>query len=144
MNVIFGNVSVQSQLPVIQGPVPRFAALVDVLGMSEWVRVVPPLAVAQGLSRAVTNAVTQSATGTVGSSAVGPLVGYQIFSDSTFLYTGTDTREAVDVLLGSLKMLVDLALDSGVPLRGVMAHGEILISRGHQIMVGNPLVELAR
>jgi hypothetical protein len=140
----YGNVfSDRSRLAF--GAQQRFVALVDVLGMKKWVEQVGPEAPAAELDelmRIARDATSGTQTRDDGSELpLGPLVGAVLLSDSVLAYSVDDSWASLAVMGDFLRMLVMVALTHGIPMRGAMSMGKVVIDRGRGIFVGAPIVD---
>jgi hypothetical protein len=121
----------------------RFVALVDVLGMKSWVAKVGPEAPAAELdeltkvARLAASGKDVRADGT--EVPFGPLIGAALLSDSVLAYSVDDSWASLAVMGQFLHMLVRVALDQGIPMRGAMSVGRVVIDRSRGIFVGAPI-----
>lgn len=63
------------------------------------------------------------------------------FSDSILIFTKDESLECFEVLTAAAGWLFVAALESGIPLKGSIACGEISINTSRQIFFGQPLID---
>ncbi|MDV6343970.1 hypothetical protein [Nitrosomonas sp. Is37] len=118
----------------------RYVAVIDVLGMKEWLTRAPAHVIAEQLDYAL-EASEQSSCGKIDNQSYGPLIGTTHFSDSLLAWSPDDSWASLAVLCEALKLIVATALESGVPLRGSIAHGEAVCNKQMLRFVGQPIAE---
>jgi hypothetical protein len=139
MIAMHGNVTGRQALP--HRAFSRFVAILDVLGMKEWLKKDSAGAIAESLDVALV-ACEQSSCGSTGAGvSYGPLVDVIHFSDALIAWTPDDSWASLGVLCSSIKMIVGVALTNGVPLRGAIAHGEAVCNPRTLKFVGKPIAE---
>jgi hypothetical protein len=139
MIAMHGNVTGRHALP--HPAFPRFVAILDVLGMKEWLKKDSASAIAESLDVALI-ACEQSSCGITGAGvSYGPIVDVIHFSDALIAWTPDDSWASLGVLCSSIKMIVGVALTNGVPLRGAIAHGEAVCNPRTLKFVGKPIAE---
>ena len=118
----------------------RFLAVMDVLGMKEWLRVETAQAIAERMDGALA-ACAQTCSGSFGNQPYGPLLGTTHFSDTLLLWSPDDSWASFATICSSAKLIVAVALEQGVPLRGAISVGEAVCSASTMRFVGPPLAE---
>jgi hypothetical protein len=141
----YGNVSLSEARPVFRQR-RRHIALLDVLGTRKWVEKVGAESVASEVAAAVIDVSRQAAEGFVRSdegidSRFGPLIGTYFFSDTILAYCVDDSWAALALLCSFLRQLVGVALRRGIPLRGAVSTGEMIVNRSEGLLIGTPLAD---
>lgn len=117
----------------------RFVALLDILGMSSWTQHSEPSHIASAVECAVSNALTQSSSGSIDGAAFGPLIRSATFSDSILLYSPDVSWASFVVICSTVRSLIGMSLSSGVPLRGAISAGPMVVDTRHSLYIGGPL-----
>lgn len=117
----------------------RFIALLDILGMRSWTQHSDPNQIASVVECAVSNALTQSSSGTIDGVAFGPLIRSATFSDSILLYSPDASWASFVVICSAVNTLIGMSLSNGVPLRGAIAAGPMVVDTSHSLYIGDPL-----
>jgi hypothetical protein len=118
----------------------RYVALLDVLGMKDWLQKESAQKIAEHLDQALV-ACDQSSSGAVDGCTYGPLISTVHFSDSLLAWSPDDSWASLATICASVKMIVTVALDNGVPLRGAISVGDAVCNLATQRFVGNPIAE---
>lgn len=139
MSTHYGNVASDGNRQVYESR-SRFVALVDVLGMKSWISKVGPEEPASELNDLMRMA-REATSGTQDGVPFGPLVGAALLSDSVLAYSVDDSWASLHVMGDFLFMLVRAALDHGVPMRGAMSVGKVVIDRGRGVFVGTAIAD---
>lgn len=63
------------------------------------------------------------------------------FSDSIIVFTKNDSKECLELFTMATKWLFAKAIESGIPLKGAIAHGEMSVNTSRQIFFGQPLID---
>jgi len=63
------------------------------------------------------------------------------FSDSIMLFSKKDTPEDLKFFIFSVLWIFTKALESSVPIKGAIAHGQISINKSQQIYFGQPIID---
>jgi hypothetical protein len=139
--MITGHGNVQGRPALAHPSYPRYLALLDVLGMKAWLEKDSARSIAEALDIALV-ACGQSSCGTTGEGITyGPLIEVIHFSDSIIAWSPDDSWASLGALCSSLKMIVGVALTHGVPLRGSIAHGDVVCNQRTLKFVGQPIAE---
>jgi hypothetical protein len=122
---------------------PRFIAMLDVLGMKNWLTSGATAAqianeVESALGRSITD---QASAGSVDGISFGPLVGVTHFSDTALIWTPDDTDASLFVLLSVLRHVMSAGIRAKVPFRGAIATGPLVCDSAALRFVGCPLVD---
>jgi len=118
----------------------RYIAVLDVLGMKEWLRVDTAQSIAERLDVALA-ACDQACSGAVDGGAYGPLLGNTHFSDTLLIWSPDDSWASLAVICSSVKLIVATALEYGVPLRGAISLGSAVCSPRTMRFVGQPIAD---
>lgn len=122
----------------------RFIALLDVLGMEAWTTQSSPHEIARTVNAALADALSQASCGSINGKKFGPLIMSSIFSDSIFLYSPDVSWASLYVLCSTVNTLLGLSLSEGVPLRGAISYGDLVIDRSKSLFVGKPLADAVK
>lgn len=122
----------------------RFIALLDILGMGVWSKQSSPNEIARTVNAALADALSQASCGSINGKKFGPLIMSSIFSDSIFLYSPDVSWASLYVLCSTVNTLLGLSLSQGVPLRGAISCGDLVIDRSKSLFVGKPLYDAAK
>lgn len=136
---LFGNVQSRAAQP--HPAHTRYIALLDVLGMKAWLERDSAQSIAESLDVALVASVQSSCGTTKEGVNYGPIVEVTHFSDSLLAWTPDDSWASLGTLCSSIKMIVGVALKHGVPLRGSIAHGEVVCNKETLRFVGQPIAE---
>lgn len=63
------------------------------------------------------------------------------FSDAIVIFTKEDTKECLELLTIAVSWLFAQAIESGIPMKGAVAHGRMSINISQQIFFGQPLID---
>ena len=63
------------------------------------------------------------------------------FSDSIVIFTKNDTKDCLELLTRATSWLFANAIESGIPLKGAISHGELSVNISRQIFFGQPLID---
>ena len=63
------------------------------------------------------------------------------FSDSIVIFTKNDTKECLELLTRATSWLFANAIESCIPLKGTISHGELSVNKSRQIFFGQPLID---
>jgi len=63
------------------------------------------------------------------------------FSDSIVIFTKNDSKGCLEILTYAASWLFAKAVESGIPLKGVISHGEMSVNISRQIFFGQPLID---
>lgn len=118
----------------------RFVALVDVLGMKEWLKKEPAQNIADFFDEAMAWS-EMSSKGEADGQPFGPLITSVKFSDSLFFWAPDDSWVSFITLSEALRMIMSRALKKGVPLRGSISVGEVVCNQQSQSYIGNPIAD---
>jgi hypothetical protein len=118
----------------------RYVALLDVLGMKDWLARDSAQTIAESLDEALV-ACDQGSSGSLDGRAYGPLIATVHFSDSLLAWSPDDSWASLATMCSAVKMIVISALDNGVPLRGAISVGEVVCNVETQRFVGNPIAD---
>lgn len=118
----------------------RYVALLDVLGMKDWLERDPAQVIAEHLDAALV-ACDQSSSGSLDARSYGPLISTVHFSDCLLAWSPDDSWASLATICSAVKMIVIVALQKGVPLRGAISVGEVVCNRATQRFVGNPIAD---
>jgi len=136
---LHGNVQGRPAIP--HPSYPRFIALLDVLGMKAWLDKDSAQTIAEALDMALV-ACEQSSCGRTAEGVIyGPVIDVIHFSDTLIAWSPDDSWASFGAICSSLKLIVGVALTHGVPLRGSIAHGEVVCNRNTLKFVGRPIAE---
>jgi hypothetical protein len=108
--------------------------------MKEWLQLEAPQAIAERLDVALA-ACEQSCSGTFNNQPYGPLLGVTQFSDSLLVWSPDDSWASLATICTSIKLIVAVALEQGVPLRGAISVGEAVCSASTMRFVGPPIAD---
>ncbi|MGR3174367.1 MAG: hypothetical protein ACUZ8N_07180 [Candidatus Scalindua sp.] len=136
--VIFGCVSEGNDKPKFKSN-ERFIALVDILGMGIWTRYEKADSIAYQVNCAVQDAIEQASCGSVDGVPIGPLVGTAMFSDSILLYSPDCSWHSFSILCSTVGTLIGISLSKGVPLRGALSQGDVVIDPKKSLYIGSAL-----
>lgn len=121
---------------------PRFVAVLDVLGMKNWLKNQSAAQIAAAMDSALSAACEQCSRGSTGDGrSWGPLIEVTHFSDTVLAWSPDDSWTSLEVMCSSMKMIVGIALTEGVPLRGSIALGDVVCARRSLKFVGQPIAE---
>ena len=121
---------------------PRFVAVLDVLGMKNWLKNQSAAQIAAAMDSALSAACEQCSRGSTGDGrSWGPLIEVTHFSDTVLAWSPDDSWTSLEVMCSSMKMIVGIALSEGVPLRGSIALGDVVCARRSLKFVGQPIAE---
>jgi hypothetical protein len=118
----------------------RFVAVLDVLGMNNWLKVSSPSEIADNLDIAFV-ACDQSSMGSVDGTTYGPLISTTHFSDTLFLWSPDDSWASFAAICKAAKMIVLTALGAGVPLRGAISQGATVCNAQDLRFVGPSIAD---
>jgi hypothetical protein len=139
--MIIGHGNVQGRPALAHSSYARYLALLDVLGMKAWLEKDSARSIAEVLDVALV-ACGQSSCGTTAEGITyGPIIEVIHFSDSIIVWSPDDSWASLGALCSSLKMIVGVALTHGVPLRGSIAHGDVVCNQRTLKFVGQPIAE---
>ncbi|MDP8256121.1 MAG: hypothetical protein P9M14_10245 [Candidatus Alcyoniella australis] len=119
----------------------RFIAFIDILGMKAWVNQDDPVQICQQIHYCLSEILKQAPNGEINGEKIGPLFGWFLFSDCLFLYTPDGSWASLHVLVSTSRMIVQRALSIGIPMRGAVALGKMVVDKNNSLIVGQPLVE---
>jgi hypothetical protein len=145
MGLIYACVGMRADRPALT-KVCRYVALIDVLGMKAWLETVPDSSKIAGELAAVINFARSGSSGIITTDArgprpLGPLIGTEFFSDCILAYSADDSWTSASLILTFAKMLVEQALEIGIPLRGAISVGDTVFSKSLRVFVGQPLAD---
>jgi len=63
------------------------------------------------------------------------------FSDSIVIFTKNDSIQCLELMTFAVSWLFGKAMQSGIPLKGAMSHGEMSVNISRQIFFGQPLID---
>ncbi|HEY2404384.1 MAG TPA: hypothetical protein VGI10_00170 [Polyangiaceae bacterium] len=138
MAFLHGNI--QGRTPVPHPGHDRYVAVLDVLGMKSWLQVETPQGIAEQLDQALV-ACDQACSGSVHGKTYGPLLGTTHFSDTLLVWSPDDSWPSFATMCTSVKMIVAVALDRGVPLRGSISVGNSVCSSRTLRFVGPAIAD---
>lgn len=139
--MIFGHGNVVGRPAAPQPSYRRFIALLDVLGMKAWLEQTGPQKIAELLDEAFV-ACDQSSMGTLPDGThYGPLIGTTHFSDTIFVWSPDDSWASFATFCNSIKMIIVVALQKGVPLRGSISVGDTVCNCQTHRFVGQPFAD---
>lgn len=118
----------------------RYVALLDVLGMKEWLKKESPQKIADLFDEAM-GWCELSSSGSVDGHSYGPIISSVHFSDSLLLWSPDDSWASFFTISGAVGMIVRTALEKGVPLRGSISVGEVVCNQTTQRFVGHPIAD---
>jgi hypothetical protein len=119
----------------------RYVAMLDVLGMNTWLEHESARNIAESLDKALAACEPASSGDTSDGTTYGPLIGVTHFSDCIFLWSPDDSWSSFVTMCGAVKMVVAVALENGVPLRGAIASGEVVCQPTTLRFVGRAIAE---
>ncbi|MDE1716473.1 hypothetical protein PWG14_28820 [Chromobacterium amazonense] len=134
--LLFNNVC--SQPTSKQKSYPRFVAILDILGMKQWLNQSNPEEIATQVEYAL-SACDHVARGSYNNQPFGPLVQFTHFSDTVFAWTPDDSWTSFSVITDALNMVMGIALKNGIPMRGSISIGEAVCNSDRLRFVGNPI-----
>lgn len=134
---IFGSVASGPMVPV--PTCRRFVAVMDILGMSEWVLQKPLAEVAGLIKSSLVAGLGQAPQALVRNVPTGPLVKSAFFSDTVLLYTRDNSWESLYCVLTVTKSILHGALFEGLPIRGAISVGEMAVDRPSSLYAGDPI-----
>lgn len=134
-----GNVWSRKAVP--HAAYSRYVAVLDVLGMKEWLKNESANGIAESLDEALV-ACDQSSCGvTSDGSSYGPLIQVTHFSDTLLAWSPDDSWASLSAMCSAIKLIVGISLTHGVPLRGSIAHGDVVCNRRTLRFVGQAIAE---
>lgn len=63
------------------------------------------------------------------------------FSDSIVVFTKDDSKECLEILTLAAVWLFKKAIQTGIPMKGAISHGEMSVNIAGQIFFGQPLID---
>ncbi len=63
------------------------------------------------------------------------------FSDSIVIFTKNDSKECFELLTYAASWLFGKAMQTGIPLKGAISHGDMSVNISRQIFFGQPLID---
>lgn len=149
MNRDVMTMNIYSHGDIFQTPEPpfvskqRFVALVDVLGMKNWLNRAAPASIAAEVGAIGPHTIDQASSGqrldSGQASHWGPLVGTTHFSDTIFAWTYDDSWASLSLLCNAMKTVMGVAAMKSIPLRGAISFGEMVCDAPRLRFVGQPL-----
>jgi len=136
--VEFGNVAERQDKPTFKSR-ECFIALVDILGMGVWTHNEKSDVIAFQVNAAIQDAIGQASCGSIDRNPIGPLIGTAMFSDSILLYSPDSSWSSFAILCSTVCTLVGLSLSKGVPLRGAITQGSVVVETKKSLYIGSPL-----
>lgn len=139
MSIVFlGCVSERKNKPNFKSK-KCFIALVDILGMGRWTRNEKADVIAYQVNSAIQDAIEQASCGSIDGVPIGPLIGSAMFSDSILFYSPDSSWHSFSILCSTVCTLLGLSLSNGVPLRGTISQGDVVIDPRKSLYVGSAL-----
>jgi hypothetical protein len=140
MNILISTNIVDGAQPLLP-EADRYVALLDVLGMREWLMHAGAFDIAKAVEGAIGPAVAASQQYWVGGATLQGPVGVTQFSDALLLWTVDDSWTSLERLVSVVKMIVDQATPAGVPIRGAISHGSAVCDAEQSRFVGQPIAD---
>jgi hypothetical protein len=123
----------------------RFVGLVDVLGMRRWVEKVGPQKPAADLFALMTIGTNAASVEEIRPDEkrvpLGRVVGAALLSDSILAYSVDDSWASLVAISEFVRALLVGGLARGIPMRGAISIGPVVIDRDRDVLVGAPIGE---
>lgn len=133
----FANVTTGPARPLPQRR--RFVLFGDVLGMKVWLANEPASEIGGSLYGYISQTAAQLVSAEMDGEPVGPLLGHVLFSDSLMAYTVDDSWPSLWAITSFGKMLTSVALKGGIPVRGAISVGPVVMDRRKGVFVGTAI-----